>query len=82
MLAIKGQIAQSIAQIIKGINSQAEIDEATVLGMLEYPPDEKMGDIASYINNLKEAFQYKDSLTFSSSIIKNELKIAKEKYHS
>ena len=46
MLAIKGQIAQSIAQIIKGINSQAEIDEATVLGMLEYPPDEKMGDIA------------------------------------
>ena len=46
MLAIKGQISQSIAQIIKGINSQAEIDEATVLGMLEYPPDEKMGDIA------------------------------------
>ena len=46
MLAIKGQIAQSIAQIINGINSQAEIDEATVLGMLEYPPDEKMGDIA------------------------------------
>ena len=46
MLAIKGQIAQSIAQIIKGINAQAELDENNVLAMLEYPPDEKMGDIA------------------------------------
>ena len=46
MLAIKGQISQNIARIIKNINSQAELDEAAILGMLEYPPDEKMGDIA------------------------------------
>ena len=46
MLAIKGQIAESIAKIIKNMNDQAELDEATVLSMLEYPPDEKMGDIA------------------------------------
>ena len=46
MLAIKGQISQNIAKVIKNINAQAELDESTVLGMLEYPPDEKMGDIA------------------------------------
>ena len=46
MLAIKGQISQNIANIIKGISAQAELDADTILGMLEYPPDEKMGDIA------------------------------------
>ena len=46
MLAIKGQIAEGIAKIIKNMNGQAELDEATILSMLEYPPDEKMGDIA------------------------------------
>ncbi|MBE6533580.1 MAG: arginine--tRNA ligase [Ruminococcaceae bacterium] len=46
MLAIKGKIAQSIVQTIKGINEQAELDEKSILDMLEYPPDEKMGDIA------------------------------------
>ena len=46
MLAIKGEIAQSIAQTIKEINADAELDANTILGMLEYPPDEKMGDIA------------------------------------
>ena len=46
MLAIKGELAQNIVQIIKKINAQAELDEKTILGMLEYPPDEKMGDIA------------------------------------
>ena len=46
MLAIKSEIAQSIAQTIKGINTSAELDASTILGMLEYPPDEKMGDIA------------------------------------
>ena len=46
MLAIKSEIAQSIAQTIKGINASAELDASTILGMLEYPPDEKMGDIA------------------------------------
>ena len=46
MLAIKGELAQNIVQIIKKINDQAELDEKTIMGMLEYPPDEKMGDIA------------------------------------
>ena len=46
MLAIKGELAQNIVQIIKKINDQAELDEQVILGMLEYPPDEKMGDIA------------------------------------
>ena len=46
MLAIKGQISQNIANIIKGISAQAELGADTILGMLEYPPDEKMGDIA------------------------------------
>jgi arginyl-tRNA synthetase len=46
MLVIKGELAQNIAQIIKKINDQAELDSKSILGMLEYPPDEKMGDIA------------------------------------
>lgn len=46
MLAIKSEIAQSIAQTIKSINSNAELEASTILDMLEYPPDEKMGDIA------------------------------------
>ena len=46
MLTIKGELAQSIAQIIKKINDQAELDAKSILDMLEYPPDEKMGDIA------------------------------------
>ena len=46
MLAIKVEIAQSIAQIIKGINASAELEAATIFDMLEYPPDEKMGDLA------------------------------------
>ena len=46
MLVIKGELAQNIAQIIKKINDQAELDAESILGMLEYPPDEKMGDIA------------------------------------
>ena len=46
MLEIKKEIAQNIAQIIKNINSQAELGEQDILDMLEYPPDEKMGDLA------------------------------------
>ena len=46
MITIKSELAQSVAQIIKKINSQAELDTTSILGMLEYPPDEKMGDIA------------------------------------
>ena len=46
MITIKSELAQSVAQIITNINSQAELDAKSILGMLEYPPDEKMGDIA------------------------------------
>ena len=46
MLAIKGELAQSIVQIIKKINETVELDDKSILDMLEYPPDEKMGDIA------------------------------------
>ena len=46
MLEIKKEIAQNIAEIIKNINAQAELGEQDILDMLEYPPDEKMGDLA------------------------------------
>ena len=46
MLKIKSEIAQNIAQTIQTINSEANLDAESILGMLEYPPDEKMGDIA------------------------------------
>ena len=46
MLEIKKEIAQNIAEIIKNINAQAELGEQDILDMIEYPPDEKMGDLA------------------------------------
>ena len=46
MLAIKGEIAKNIANTIQAINADAKLASEDILGMLEYPPDEKMGDIA------------------------------------
>ena len=46
MLAIKGEIANNIAKTIQVINADAKLEAQDILGMLEYPPDEKMGDIA------------------------------------
>ena len=46
MLAIKGEIAKNIAKNIQAINADAKLEAEDILGMLEYPPDEKMGDIA------------------------------------
>ena len=46
MLAIKGEIAKNIAKTIQAINADAKLETQDILGMLEYPPDEKMGDIA------------------------------------
>ena len=46
MLVIKRRISEQIADILKGINPDCQIDAAAVEGMLEYPPDEKMGDLA------------------------------------
>ena len=46
MIEIKGKISQIIAEKITGINADAGIDASVVCGMLEYPPDSKMGDLA------------------------------------
>ncbi len=46
MLKIKQSIAEALARRIEEINPAAALDAKTVAGMLEYPPDEKMGDLA------------------------------------
>jgi len=46
MLTIKTRIAEKIAQAISQAFPQAQISAEDVRGMLEYPPDDKMGDLA------------------------------------
>ena len=46
MIAIKKMISTEIAEILKKINADSGLDAAAVCAMLEYPPDEKMGDLA------------------------------------
>ena len=46
MISIKKMISSEIADIIAKINADCGIDAAAIEGMLEYPPDEKMGDLA------------------------------------
>ena len=46
MQNIKKRIADKIAQGVKSINPDADINAADVVGMLEYPPDANMGDLA------------------------------------
>ncbi len=46
MIAIKRMISEQIADILTGINPDCGIDAVAVENMLEYPPDEKMGDLA------------------------------------
>ncbi len=46
MLEIKLSVAQKIAEKIKTINADVQIDAADIASMLEYPPDSKMGDLA------------------------------------
>ena len=46
MIEIKNKISQIIAQKITDMNAEAGIDASAVCGMLEYPPDSKMGDLA------------------------------------
>ena len=65
MLAIKSEIAQSIAQTIKSINSNAELEASTVLDMLEYPPDEKMLTIGCCVY-AQQPLHYKASNYLSS----------------
>ncbi len=46
MLNIKKMISESIAQSVKTINAEASLEISDIASMLEYPPDEKMGDLA------------------------------------
>ena len=46
MLKIKLQIAEKILAGVHTINPQAELTALDVAGMLEYPPDTTMGDLA------------------------------------
>ena len=46
MLKIKQLIAQNILEGVKGINPAAELTTDELAGMLEYPPDDAMGDLA------------------------------------
>ena len=46
MLKIKQLIAQNILEGVKGINPAAELTAEELAGMLEYPPDDAMGDLA------------------------------------
>ena len=46
MLQIKSAIAKNIVDKLKSINPEIELTECDVAGMLEYPPDSKMGDLA------------------------------------
>jgi len=46
MLKIKWQIAEKIIEKIAQINPDASFDTAELAGMLEYPPDANMGDLA------------------------------------
>lgn len=46
MIAIKKMISKEIADILIKLNADCCIDAAAVEDMLEYPPDEKMGDLA------------------------------------
>ena len=46
MQTIKKLIAEQILASVKGINPEAELTAVDVAGMLEYPPDANMGDLA------------------------------------
>ena len=46
MLKIKSAIAEKIYESVLQINSAAEISATDIIGMLEYPPDSTMGDLA------------------------------------
>ena len=46
MISIKKSISEKISEIMKKINADANIEASDIEKMLEYPPDEKMGDLA------------------------------------
>ena len=46
MLQIKKLISECVAESVKTINADAALEASDIASMLEYPPDEKMGDLA------------------------------------
>ncbi len=46
MLTVKKIISENILKTIAAVYPEAAIDADTICGMLEYPPDTKMGDLA------------------------------------
>ena len=46
MLQIKKMISECVAASVKTINADADLKASDIASMLEYPPDEKMGDLA------------------------------------
>ncbi len=57
MLKIKLQIAEKIYEGVKAINPDAEISASDIAGMLEYPPDTSMGDLAFPCFKLSKALR-------------------------
>ena len=46
MLLIKTQLSEELKKVLDSVNPSHGLDEYKISQMLEYPPDEKMGDIA------------------------------------
>lgn len=57
MLNIKSAIAEKIYENVLLINPSAEITTADIIGMLEYPPDISMGDLAFPCFKLSKALR-------------------------
>ena len=57
MLKIKSEIAEKIYEGVKKINPDAEICASDIAGMLEYPPDAGMGDLAFPCFKLSKALR-------------------------
>ena len=57
MLKIKLQIAEKILVGVKSINADAELTAQDIAGMLEYPPDVNMGDLAFPCFKLSKALR-------------------------
>ena len=46
MLQFKKSLSDKLKTVLDSINTSHGLDEEKIAQMLEYPPDEKMGDIA------------------------------------
>ena len=46
MLFVKKSLSKGLKTVLDSINASHGLDEEKISQMLEYPPDEKMGDIA------------------------------------